>query len=163
MIDRSRVRQLLAGRKKRLLLVAAIAVVFVGGLGTYSYLHSQDSQKGYDTSSEAYQRLKELQAQPIPSDGRAKALYHVRVAEAYDSLGDTENALESLLTADKYASEAKIDLSLNLAIARHYEELGDTREAREYYQREVDRLTNNEFRDENAGLIESLKTEKDRL
>lgn len=158
----SRTRRLFAGRKKRLIVTAAIALVVLGGLGVYLY-HPQGFQKGYDTSSPAYQRLKAAQAKPVPTDAHGLILYHGRIAEAYDGLGDTKKALESLLVADKHATEAKAGMSLNLTIAQHYKDLGDVQKAREYYQREIDRLENNEFRDDNAELIERLKTDKDKL
>lgn len=113
----------------------------------------------YDTSSPAYARLTALQARPIPKDDREKVTYYSHIADAYSELGDHQKALDTMLKADTYIKNRTVEAgqSVNTAVARYYKQIGNKDKAREYYQREIDRIKGDPTAADNVEVIQAIE------
>jgi tetratricopeptide (TPR) repeat protein len=131
-----------------LVVVAVSAVIYV-----------KSREPDYAIASDTY--LEEAKKADMPTDKAGKISYYSRIgARAYEA-GDYKEALENYLLADGLITDRSLTTgqTVNVGIALSYKMLGKKEEAREYYQREINRLQNTD----NEEVIQHLKEQKDKI
>lgn len=144
----------------RLMMVVIAAVVLLGAAYlVWMKFYPGSQEYKYDTSAPAYQTLLKLQRQAVPSEYVAKIEYYASLSSAYETLGNVKEALKTLLAADKLVEDRSIEsgMSLNVALARLSQKNGDKDKARQYYQKEIDRIKNDPHASENQDVIKAIE------
>ena len=77
----------------------------------------------------------------------------------YEKLNDYDKALEVMKKAEELIIAGKLsaDRSVNTAIARYYARVGDTGRAKDYYNKEIQRIQTGENAADNASVIKHLE------
>lgn len=128
-------------KKSRRFRVIAVVVLLalllvVGGL-LFWYVRSRPSGPSASTL-----RLQEVQERSIPGTKSDRYTYYANLGGAQFEAGDYEASLKSMKKADNLITDRSGSSSqtVNVSLAALYQKLGQKDKAREYYQREIDRL-----------------------
>jgi hypothetical protein len=156
-VKQGKIRSLLKPSKKNLLLLGIVILIVGTGIGLVfngkGTTRQRDKAVTEDIRSQGIINTKE------PSGIADKIAYYSTMGDIYETHKDFKKALDAYLKADSYIRQGNFsDQSANVAIARSYEALGNKSKAREYYQREIDRLSGTP---DNQEVIEYLKKQKD--
>jgi tetratricopeptide (TPR) repeat protein len=148
------------GRRFWLVLTTVVILVVAGGVATF--LIVKNSGNHQDTPSE--RALKRAQAPP-PANIDKDSVYYANLAAAYENNKDYQQALDNYLKADSMRTQQMKDAgyTFNVAIANLYARLGQKDKAKQYYQLEIDRVSQGEYADQNKAYIEGIQKLKDAL
>lgn len=146
-------------QRSLLVLLIGIVVVLVVAGGVIHHNRSTSQSSNFAADSPERLALKEALNQPFPSTDVERELYYLELSTAYDGVKQYDKALEMILKADKYITdeERSEGSSLNLTIAYAYKMVGNNSKAKEYYQREIDRLKNRADAADNADVIKNIE------
>lgn len=153
-------------RKQAWVIGGVCAAILAGVLAWSAYSVLKTSYKvPYDTSSYRYTQLKTLLSEPVPASDSEKVTYYSNIAGVYEKLSDYPKAIEAMLKADSYIKDRSIEngQTVNIALARYYQARGDKGKAREYYQREIDRIKSDPEAAENAEVIKYIEQLKGKV
>lgn len=155
-----RVRQRVTrSRRNKIILVALVAIALLGLSAATVWQIQTNNRDKVDKNSLEYQDLEALKGQAVPTDRREKIVYYIRLSGAYATLQQNKEALDALEKADSYLTTEDRDngLGVNLDLASLYRLNGDKDRARQYYQKEIDRLERSPDRKDNQPIIENIK------
>jgi len=145
--------------------VAAALVVLCAVLLLWFVVASQQKSVEYDTKSPEYTALQDLLDEGPPKQDAEKITYYLQLGGAYFDLKDYNQALVSVQKADSYIKDRSLETgrTVNHELATVYETLGRKREAREAYQREIDRIKDSSLAGENQEAIVDIEKKRDSL
>jgi tetratricopeptide (TPR) repeat protein len=145
-----------------LITVAATVVIVLALVGSY-FVFNKDSPKQNPPQITTKQyEIGRATSEPEPAAASDKVRYYANIADTYAGYGEYQKAVEAMLKADSFVTDRTFEngQSLNLGIAKLYKQLGQKDKARDYYQREIDRLASVP---DNTEALSSIKKMKDAL
>lgn len=163
--NRSRLSSKLHMTRRRWIVVIILLALVIAGAGAWLYL--RDDAPGYvrvkDDGLTGTQRLvRDAQKEELPEDASEEVTYYTRLAAAYASDKQYQQALDTMLKADSLITDHSVGngRSVNIAIAGYYEHLNDKSKALEYYKRELARA---KTVSDNEDAIKAIQAQIDRL
>ncbi|MEO5499121.1 MAG: hypothetical protein ABIR46_01315 [Candidatus Saccharimonadales bacterium] len=153
------------GTKRRMFIVFMVFLILVSATIGYFVIQKLQQPRLVNQETQAiYDRIAELKKQGVPKDEIGKVGYYVSLGGAYADVGEDDKALVEFLNADKAISDrsAGTGMSVNIAVAKLYKKDGNKSQAKTYFQRELDRVSQDpEHLSEPEGkkIIEDLKSQ----
>ena len=145
-------------RKKLIIVFLAVLVLITSGVIGYFEIRDNINQKNIiQKNKEANnQWLQATVGKPIPEDDQAKFYYYQDLATGYADVGKYKEALEAMQKADALVKDrsATAPYSANLGMAYIYSNLGNKSKAKEFYQKEIDRIKSIP---DNANVVQSIQ------
>lgn len=145
--------------RKKIIIGFVVLIVVVALIGAF-VLTWRVLDKKVNNQEVTKSTVVHLENRPIPDTKDEQLIYYTQIGEGYLLAENYQKALEAMLKADSLITDRTIGTgtSANNGIARCYRALGNTVKAREYYQKEIDRL---KISPENAETVKYLMDLRD--
>ncbi|HSX28533.1 MAG TPA: hypothetical protein VLF60_03755 [Candidatus Saccharimonadales bacterium] len=141
------IRGVVEGYSRRTLIMIVVgnlllAAGVIGGVWYYYGYHHKPKVQ-VDEENGDYRRVQKLKSQSVPSDPMSQVVYYSQLAQNYSSLKQYDQALQNFFLAQSSVERNKLQDSFDFtrAIGDTYLAQGNKAKAKEYYNKEIDRLT----------------------